>query len=112
MTKYHVYASQNTTSIRSQWIYSTHSPQSWDLHNAHSSVLIYTHVLYILIPKVYLEEKHIYIYFEKSVLLSPPLHVDVDSSRWKELIEHCLNQYMIGVFRLRFTCDLSHYHST
>lgn len=73
-TEFRFYASQNTTSNRSQWTSpALHHKAGINEMLIEVSYLYIVCVLYILIPKVYLA-KSTYIYLFTSVLLNSPLY--------------------------------------
>lgn len=79
-TEFRFYASQNTTSTRSQWTSpALHHKAGINTMLIEVSYLYIVHVLYILIPKVYLA-KSTYIYLQVFCLICPCIIFNVDLS--------------------------------
>lgn len=79
-TEFRFYASQNTTSNRSQWTSpALHHKAGINTMLIEVSYLYIVHVLYILIPKVYLA-KSTYIYLQVFCLICPCIIFNVDLS--------------------------------
>lgn len=77
-TEFRFYASQNTTSNRSQWTSpALHHKAGINTMLIEVSYLYIVHVLYILIPKVYLA-KSTYIYLQVFCLICPCIIFNVD----------------------------------